>query len=140
MKKICLAALVLIAVILTFAGCRSSSSAPCPNDLELIDRFTSREEDFVKLAAAPEDQSLLSALRIDRVVRRSKDPVQIWFPVWSQDFVGPGGCFKGYAYCEVTPLSLVESLDTTSEPGSPEIKEIYRPIKGNWHLFYYSDN
>ena len=36
--------------------------------------------------------------------------------------------------------TLVESIDANSTPLSPEVKEIYRPIKGNWYLFYHSDN
>jgi hypothetical protein len=122
------------------AACSSSPSVPCPSDQELIDRFVSNETEFEKLAKDSENQGLLSALSIDCAVERSSGPKQIWFQVWFRDFAGPGGCSKGYAYCEVTPSSLVDSIDSNSDPGSPEIKEIYRHIKGNWYLFYHSDN
>jgi hypothetical protein len=130
--------ILVLAAISVFSGC--SKSSPCPDDQELIDRFTARETEFEKLAAAPEDRILLSALQIDGVVRRSKNPTQIWFRVWYQDFIGPGGCSKGFAYCEVAPSSLVENIDTNSDPGSSEIKEIYRYLKKNGYLFYHSDN
>jgi len=132
--------IVFAAAILALAGCNFSTSTPCPDDQELLSRFSSSETEFVKLAASPENQSLLTALGIDRVFLRSEEPAQIWFRVWFQDYFGPGGCSKGYAYCEVTPSSLVDSIDTNSDPGSPETKEIYRHIKGYWYLFYYSDN
>jgi hypothetical protein len=140
MKASHVAALVFTAMMLAVAGCSSSPSVPCPSDQELIDRFASHEAEFEKLTTAPENQGLLSALSIDRVIERSAVPKQIWFQIWFQDFAGPGGCIKGYAYCEATPSSLVASIDSNSDPGSPEIKEIYRHIKRNWYLFYHSDN
>jgi hypothetical protein len=128
------------AAMLAFAGCNSSTSSPCPDDQELLSRFASNDAEFAKLAVDPHNQSLLSAIGIERVFRRPVGPAQIWFQVWFQDFFGPGGCLKGYAYCESTPSSLVNSIDANSDPGSPESKEIYRHIKGNWYLFYYADN
>ena len=131
---------VLAAVMIAVGGCPSSPSAPCPGDQELLDRLASQEGMFRKLAVDPGNQALLSALKIERAIQRSAQPKQIWFPVWSKDFVGPGGCAKGYAYCEKAPRSLVESIDANSDPGSPEAKDIYRHIKGNWYLYYHSDN
>ena len=132
--------LVFVAAMVTSAGCSSSPSVPCPSDQELINRFAAHEGEFEKLTTAPENKKVLSALTIDHVIKRSANPTNIWFQVWFQDFAGPGGCTKGYAYCEATPSSLVASIDSNSDPGSPEIKEIYRHIKGNWYLFYHSNN
>lgn len=127
-------------LLLVFNGCSLSPSTPCPSDRELIDRFTSQEALFTKLAADPENQELLSTLGIERVIRRPASSKRIWFEVWFKDFPGPGGCMKGYAYCEEVPAKLVESIDSNSHPGSAEIKEIYRKISGNWYIFYQSDN
>lgn len=129
-----------VALLLVFSGCNLPPSKPCPNDGELITRFASQEAVFVTLAADPENRKLLSSLGIDRVIKRSGPSKLIWFEVWFKDFPGPGGCMKGFAYCEGVPVKLVESIDGNSDPGSAEIKEIYRKISGNWYLFYQSDN
>lgn len=130
-----------LAVLFMLIGCSLSPSTPCPSDRELIDRFITQEAVFVKLLAAdPENRELLSTLGIERVIKRPASSKRIWFEVWFKDFFGPGGCMKGYAYCEEPPASLVETIDGNSNPGSAEIREIYRKIKGNWYLFYQSDN
>ena len=128
------------ALLLMFNGCSMSPSTPCPGDRELIEKFASQATMFTKLAADPDNGQLLLSLGIERVIKRSAPSKLIWFEVWFKDFPGPGGCMKGYAYCEGVPATLVESIDGNSNPGSAEIKEIYRKIKGNWYLFYQSDN
>jgi hypothetical protein len=130
-------------VWLTFSSSCFSPSAPCPSDQELIVRFTNHEAMFTKLAADPENKELLITLGIERVIKRPGASKRIWFEVWFKDLPGPGGYLKGYAYCEEPhepPLSLVNTIDGNSNPGSAEIKEIYRKISGNWYLFYQSAN
>jgi hypothetical protein len=125
-------------IILGSNGCAPSPSIPCPTDKDLIDRFSSQEAAFAKLASDPDNVQLLPNLGIKRVIKRSG--TLIWFEVWFKDFPGPGGCMKGYAYCGEPPSSTVESIDSIASPGSPETKEIYRKISGNWYLFYQSSN
>ena len=132
--------MLAVAMLFMLIGCSLSPSTPCPGDRELIDRFTTQEAMFVKLADNPDNQELLTSLGVERVIKRPSNRELIWFEVWFKDFPGPGGCMKGYAYCEEVPLKLVETIDGNSNPGSAEIKEIYRKIKGNWYLFYQSDN
>lgn len=129
-----------IALLVVLNSCSLSPSMPCPNDRELIDRFNSHKTMFTKLATDPENQELLSSLGIERVIKRPATSKRIWFEVWFKDFPGPGGCMKGYAYCEEPPTSLVDTIDGNSNPSSAEIKEIYREISKNWYLFYQSDN
>ena len=131
---------IVAALALILGGCSLSPSTPCPSDRELIDRFSSQAALFTKLTADPENVELQSSLGIERVMKRSTTSKRMWFEVWFKDFPGPGGCMKGYAYCEEVPASLVESIDDNSNPGSAEIKEIYRKISENWYLFYQSDN
>ncbi len=82
----------------------------------------------------------MATLEIERVIARPGNTKRIWFEVWFKDFPGPGGCMKGYAYCEEIPKDVVDSIDKNSEPGSAEVKEIYRKISGPWYLFYQSAN
>lgn len=135
-------ALTILAVALLHAssGCGPFRSAPCPSDLKLIDFHTAHQAEFVKLETDPDNAELLRSLGIERVIKRQAAQKKIWFEVWFHDFPGPGGCMKGYAYCEDVPATLVTSIDDNSDPGSPEIKEIYRKITENWYLFYQSDN
>lgn len=133
----CIVPFAIGVVVTCLMGC---ASAPCPNDQALLDQFKARQAQFEKLASTPDNQELMTMLGIGRMIKRTENPKLIWFPAWSHDFSGPGGCMKGYAYCEERPSSVVESIDANSTPTSPEVKEIYRPIKGNWYLFYHSDN
>lgn len=129
---------ILISIIL-ISGCSGSSVGPCPKDQELMDRFSRHSAEFEKLLDAQRNDELVARLGIEKIFPKRKQPLEIWFAAWEQDFVGPGGCYKGYAYSEATP-SVVLSIDDNSSPGSPEIKSIYRHITGCWYLFYHSDN
>ncbi len=139
MKHTC-SVILFVATMLILGGCSFSPSTPCPSDQVLIDRFTGNAAVFEKLAADPQNKELLSSLGIERVIERPGPAKRIWFEVWFKYFFGPGGCMKGYAYCEETPRNLVESIDENSTPGSAEVKEIYRGISGKWYLFYNSAN
>jgi len=140
-KSTHLLSLVFCSITLLIPGCGSSSSVPCPSDQYLIDHFTLHELEFEKLIIDPVDAAQLSTLNIQRYFRSSPEQTQIWwFHVWVKDFVGLGGCAKGYAYCEEPPGSLVDDIDINTQPGAPENKDIYRHIKGKWYLFYQSNN
>lgn len=131
-----------VVVLLSCVACSESSAPPaaCPADTQLLSRFTEQEARFNALAANPDDEAVRKALGIERVIRRSERPARIWFPVWFHDFPGPGGCFKGYAYCEEPPAALVDNIDQKTKPGEPGSVEVYRLIKGNWYLFYQSND
>lgn len=133
-------AILFFVVVCFFAGCSSSENVSCPTDKELLDRFTANSAKFEELLVNRDNQMLQQTLHISRVTTRSTKPLHVLFEAWSIDFFGPGGCLKGYAYSEAPPLSKVDSIDQNSDPGSPEEKELYRHIQGNWYLYYISTN
>jgi hypothetical protein len=61
---------------------------------------------------------------------------------WFHDFFGPGGALKGFAYMQKPPVPdlLVDSIDKSTAPITPEEKELFRRIKGTWYVFYHSKN
>ena len=130
---------VLTAAVFFCAGC-GSSPGTCPSDDDLIERFNRNSSEFRVLTVQPEDKKIHEKLGIDGVFHRSSDPDVYWFVVWHRDFIGPGGCMKGYAYSERDPGTVADSIDAVTRPGSPEEKELYRQIRGAWYLFYRSGN
>jgi hypothetical protein len=136
MKRASITHAAALALAAGLSAC--SSSEPCPRDQELIDRFTAHEATFERLRKDPDAADLRSQLGIRGV--HHPEPDRVHFMAWGLDFVGPGGAAKGYAYAEKEPKPLVESIDSQSNPGSPEQKLLYRRVKGNWYLFYGSSN
>lgn len=120
------------------ASCSTAPSEPCPTDAALMAHFEEHGAELTKLVANPEDQNLLAAAGVLRVLREPEGRTQLW--MWHQDFPGPGGVVKGFLHAEPPPTKLVDSIDDNSEPGSPEDKDLYRSIGGNWYVFYRSSN
>ena len=135
--------LIALAIFVCFiGGCSSSQEAPYPSDQRLIDLFNANKATFAKLESAPDNKELHSLLGIRGVTSRSTKPAAFWFDVWFHDFFGPGGVLKGFAYLEKPPAPdlLVDSIDKSTAPITPEEKELYRRIEGTWYLFYHSTN
>ena len=133
----CLIVSLLLPVLF---GCTPSPEAPCPTDKELITFFHTNSSDFAGLADDMTDQKLLDHLGISKVKVLSTDPMAAYFEVWSKDFPGPGGCYKGYAYFERPPDKLVHSIDTVTFPGTAEEKQLHRRIGQTWYIYYQSFN
>jgi len=134
-----ISSLVAGLTMLFAVGC-SEPAPPCPSDQQLLAQFKAQTTQFDALAANADDGNAKAALGIVSVVKRSTKPARIWFPVWYHDFPGPGGCYKGYAYCEEKPATLVGDIDAKTDPGGPGTVEVYRAIKDNWYLFYQSSD
>ena len=129
----------LLLIVSIFSGC-DSSHPPYPSDELLITGFKNNKHLFLELISAPQNRSLLSSLKISRVLVRPSEPKLVLYEVWSHDLFGPGGCVKGYAYSNEN-LSCVKSIDQAiTGPCGPEQKELYRRIQGRWYLFHMSSN
>jgi hypothetical protein len=135
--------LIALVIFIGFiGGCGSSQEAPYPSDQRLIDLFNANKGSFTRLESDPDNKDLHALLGIRGVTRRSTKPAAFWFDVWFHDFFGPGGVLKGFAYLEKPPAPgfLVDSIDKTTAPITPDEKHLYRHIEGHWYLFYHSTN
>jgi hypothetical protein len=119
-------------------GCAPAPSEPCPTDAALIARFEANEAGFEKLLAEPGNASLRAQLGVRDVHPRGEGFVL--FTAWYLDFPGPGGVAKGYAYSREPLDKLVDSIDASSDPGSAEVKDLYRRVQGSWYLYYSSSH
>lgn len=127
---------LLLLCVPLLLGCARPPAEPCPGDQALIARFQANEAAFEKLLADPANTSLHAQLGIQHVHGEAR----VHFAAWHLDFPGPGGVVKGYAYAREQPGALVDSIDANSDPGSAEVKTIYRRIRGDWYLYYSSSN
>jgi hypothetical protein len=85
-------------------------------------------------AVVPGRPAVAPILRgIDRERIQEVPRIESWF----HDFFGPGGVMKGLAYLEQPPAPglLVESIDNSTAPITPDEKELFRGIEGRWYLF-----
>lgn len=150
-----------LAACLVLAGC---GDRPHPKDAEMLDNFSRHEMGFEELAAMvradkalvrvdadwtdPADPSTVGVgperiaeyrrrfkeLKVSRGFRVVRSPETITF-LANAIGLGISGSGKGYVYTEGAPDLVVKELDGYKSPDGRSFTA-YRPIKGNWYLYY----
>lgn len=132
-----------MALAVALTGCQGRlPEVPYPTDAELVERLTSHRAAFDSLLAEGFRPELLSELDVLRRTAFFVSDTTVSLVAWAKDIVGPGGCGKGYVYLTTPPSAafLVDSLGVSLGECGPEEMRVFRPVDGNWYLYFTAAN